>query len=113
MKEHYYSNFKGCLSDPAGLGLLGRVRPDGSLASILAPPSVSPISPPPPLALRHDARPLKFQIRRLTGLSTRLVVLRYLFVSLPPSLPPPLRLSPSLYAKRCVTPRFEAPSRNT
>lgn len=28
-------------SDLAGLGLLGRVRPDGSLASILAPPSVS------------------------------------------------------------------------
>lgn len=28
-------------SDPAGLGLLGRVRSDGSLASILAPPSAS------------------------------------------------------------------------
>lgn len=52
-------------SDPAGLGLLGRVRPDGSLASILAPPSVSD------LPRRHVSNtcPLKFQIRRLTGLS--------------------------------------------
>lgn len=31
-------------SDPAGLGLLGQVRSDGSLASILAPPSASDLS---------------------------------------------------------------------
>lgn len=64
-------------SDPAGLGLLGRVGPDGSLASILAPPSVSD------LPRRHVSNtcPLKFQIRRLTGLSTRLVALYYLFIS--------------------------------
>lgn len=56
------------------------VESDGSLASILAPPSASDLlrqhtRPAHP----SDTRPLKFQIRRLTGLSTQLVALCYFF----------------------------------
>lgn len=39
MKEHYYSNFKGCLGTRTHLDSL-----DGSLASILAPPSIHILS---------------------------------------------------------------------
>lgn len=39
MKEHYYSNFKGCLGTRTHLDSL-----DGSLASILAPPSIHVLS---------------------------------------------------------------------
>lgn len=78
MKEHYYSNFKGCL---------GPRRPRTARSSPfrwisrfhLGTPfglrSPSPAHPAHP----SDTRPLKFQIRRLTGLSTQLVALCYFF----------------------------------
>lgn len=71
MKEHYYSNFKGCLGTRTHLDSL-----DGSLASILAPPSIHVLSLSLPLPLSSFPRnpsvvrgcpsePFKFRTRLL------------------------------------------------